>query len=164
MLDLLVGVITVLPVFPYSRQPDVPYVRPDTPLAMAPAMLFKDSFTLSPRPSTPKHTPLDSEKVSPIIAKRPVDNITASANLTDSSSAPGGAGPVGGSIIPNSLMIENAGRDQRWDEILEIGRQNRGNYRQWVAQAGTLVADLLTVAGTDHVITMDLHVLTTRRS
>jgi phosphoribosylpyrophosphate synthetase len=55
--------------------------------------------------------------------------------------------------------LEPGTRDQRWDEILEIGRQNRGNYRQWVAQAGTLVADLLTVAGTDHVITMDLHVL-----
>jgi ribose-phosphate pyrophosphokinase len=30
-------------------------------------------------------------------------------------------------------------------------------YRQWVAQAGTLIADLLTCAGADHVITMDLH-------
>jgi len=30
-------------------------------------------------------------------------------------------------------------------------------YKQWVAQAGTLVADLLTCAGADHVITMDLH-------
>jgi len=30
-------------------------------------------------------------------------------------------------------------------------------YRQWVAQSGKLVADLLTCAGTDHVITMDLH-------
>lgn len=59
------------------------------------------------------------------------------------------------------LITVNEGRDQRWDQILEIGRQNRGNYRQWVAQAGTLVADLLTVAGTDHVITMDLHVFRT---
>ena len=30
-------------------------------------------------------------------------------------------------------------------------------YKLWVAQAGTLVADLLTCAGTDHIITMDLH-------
>ena len=30
-------------------------------------------------------------------------------------------------------------------------------YRPWVAQAGTLVADLLTAAGADHVITMELH-------
>ncbi|MCJ1457244.1 ribose-phosphate pyrophosphokinase [Mycoblastus sanguinarius] len=33
----------------------------------------------------------------------------------------------------------------------------RPGYKQWVAQAGTLVADLLTCAGADHVITMDLH-------
>lgn len=33
----------------------------------------------------------------------------------------------------------------------------RPGYRQWVAQSGTLVADLLTCAGADHVITMDLH-------
>lgn len=30
-------------------------------------------------------------------------------------------------------------------------------YKQWVAQSGTLVANLLTCAGADHVITMDLH-------
>lgn len=35
--------------------------------------------------------------------------------------------------------------------------QPRPGYKQWVAQAGTLVADLLTCAGADHVITMDLH-------
>ena len=33
----------------------------------------------------------------------------------------------------------------------------RPGYKQWVAQAGTLVADLLTCAGADHIITMDLH-------
>lgn len=33
----------------------------------------------------------------------------------------------------------------------------RPGYRQWVAQAGTLVADLMTCAGADHIITMDLH-------
>ena len=61
-------------------------------------------------------------------------------------------------LMDLGLIVENGTRDQCWDEILEIGRRNKGNYRQWVAQAGTLVADLLTVAGTDHVITMDLHV------
>ena len=33
----------------------------------------------------------------------------------------------------------------------------RPGYKQWVAQAGTLVADLITAAGADHIITMDLH-------
>jgi ribose-phosphate pyrophosphokinase len=35
--------------------------------------------------------------------------------------------------------------------------QAKPGYKQWVAQAGTLVADLLTCAGADHIITMDLH-------
>lgn len=35
--------------------------------------------------------------------------------------------------------------------------QPHPGYKQWVAQAGTLIADLLTCAGADHVITMDLH-------
>ena len=33
----------------------------------------------------------------------------------------------------------------------------RPGYKQWVAQAGKLVADLITCAGADHVITMELH-------
>lgn len=90
---LMVGVITVLPVFPYSRQPDVPYVRPDTPLANAPAMLFKDSFTVSSRPTTPKSlSPSGSEKIAPSQPKGPLENIIASAHLTDRSTAPGGSG------------------------------------------------------------------------
>jgi len=91
-IDFAIGVITVLPVFPYSRQPDVPYVRPDTPLANAPAMLFKDSFTTSSVPPTPfpdsKTGSIQSAKESPA----PVENITASAFLTDRSIAPGGSG------------------------------------------------------------------------
>jgi hypothetical protein len=35
--------------------------------------------------------------------------------------------------------------------------QAKPGYKQWVAQAGTLVADLLTCAGADHIITLDLH-------
>ena len=87
----MIGVITVLPVFPYSRQPDVPYVRPDTPLANAPAMLFKDSFTVSSAPSTPAKAELEkSEGVK--ATSRPNGPIDASAHLTDRSAAPGGSG------------------------------------------------------------------------
>ncbi|RKP07953.1 phosphoribosyltransferase-like protein [Thamnocephalis sphaerospora] len=32
-----------------------------------------------------------------------------------------------------------------------------GSYRQWAARPGTLIADMLTAAGADHIITMDLH-------
>ncbi|RCI02630.1 ribose-phosphate pyrophosphokinase, partial [Rhizopus stolonifer] len=36
-------------------------------------------------------------------------------------------------------------------------RQAGDGYKQWVARSGTLIADLLTCAGADHIITMDLH-------
>jgi hypothetical protein len=90
----------VLPVFPYSRQPDVPYVRPDTPLANAPAMLFKDSFTVSSAPSTPGTALVvpdwEKPKNVPQGKRIPIDNQTASAHLTDWDIAPGGSGAAAG--------------------------------------------------------------------
>ncbi|GAM89797.1 hypothetical protein ANO11243_078360 [Dothideomycetidae sp. 11243] len=76
-------VTAVLPLFPYSRQSDIPYNKTGAPLAKAPPIVNKHG---RPPPFEPQ----------------------------------------------------------------------RG-YKQWVAQAGTLVADLLTAAGADHIITMDLH-------
>jgi len=57
-------------------------------------MLFKDSVTVSSRPSTPKSlTPPNSTKLEPTQPKRGLlENITASAFLTDRSTAPGGSG------------------------------------------------------------------------
>jgi ribose-phosphate pyrophosphokinase len=49
---------------------------------------------------------------------------------------------------------QNASRD--WTPYEDKVEYNTG-YRQWVAQAGTLIASLLTCAGADHIITMDLH-------
>lgn len=97
----MIGVIAVLPVFPYSRQPDVPYVRPDTPLANAPAMLFKDSFTVSSGPTTPLTASRpNSGKGAPTQPKRSsIENIAPSANITDRS-APVGSG-VAASIVDN---------------------------------------------------------------
>lgn len=34
--------------------------------------------------------------------------------------------------------------------------QAKPGYKQWVAQAGTLVADLLTCAGADHIVSLPL--------
>ncbi|EIE76137.1 hypothetical protein G6F46_010062 [Rhizopus delemar] len=34
---------------------------------------------------------------------------------------------------------------------------NNDGYKQWLVRSGTLIADLLTCAGADHIITMDLH-------
>ncbi|KAF6013516.1 hypothetical protein HII13_001333 [Brettanomyces bruxellensis] len=40
----------------------------------------------------------------------------------------------------------------------DISEQHRHHpYKTWVAQSGTLIADLLVGAGADHIVTMDLH-------
>ncbi|CAG8447112.1 5636_t:CDS:2 [Scutellospora calospora] len=37
------------------------------------------------------------------------------------------------------------------------GIRSIGGYKQWIARSGTLIANLLTCAGADHIMTMDLH-------
>ncbi|KAI7865699.1 phosphoribosyltransferase-like protein [Spinellus fusiger] len=39
----------------------------------------------------------------------------------------------------------------------EETNREKAPYREWVARSGTLIANLLTCAGADHIITMDLH-------
>ncbi|KAI8807367.1 phosphoribosyltransferase-like protein [Cladochytrium replicatum] len=34
---------------------------------------------------------------------------------------------------------------------------NQGGYKHWTARSGTLIANMLTAAGADHIITLDLH-------
>ncbi|KAI8331929.1 phosphoribosyltransferase-like protein [Chlamydoabsidia padenii] len=90
-------ITAVIPHFPYSRQPDVPYKTSGAPLPSLP-------------PATPKHnnaTVVDQQDLGKHIAKK-LDN-------------------------------------------------RNPEYRPWLARSGTLIADLLTCAGADHIITMDLH-------
>ncbi|KAF2861553.1 ribose-phosphate pyrophosphokinase [Piedraia hortae CBS 480.64] len=100
-------VTAVMPLFPYSRQSDLPYNKEGAPLVRVPTNLVSG-------PSSPRDGPSSPT--------------TSNGN---------GNGNGNGCSIPDFTPA-------------------RG-YRQWVAQAGTLVADLLTCAGADHIITMDLH-------
>lgn len=102
-------VTAVVPLFPYSRQPDVPYTKKGAPK--------KKIDCYDSVPGTPG---------SAVYAQDP----SLSAKEKRSS-------------IP--LAPENTNKEH-----------NTG-YKQWVAQSGTLVANLLTTAGADHIITMDLH-------
>lgn len=54
-----------------------------------------------------------------------------------------------------TLATNNAGIDFLGD-VDANGRDNSG-YKQWVSQNGTVIAKLLTTAGADRCITMDLH-------
>ncbi|SAM06971.1 hypothetical protein [Absidia glauca] len=102
-------ITAVIPHFPYSRQPDVPYKSSGAPLASLP-------------PATPKHPkPVDQQDLGRQLMRK-----LASTSLQDESPACSSS-------------------------------KNNPDYRPWLARSGTLIADLLTCAGADHIITMDLH-------
>lgn len=97
-------ITAVIPHFPYSRQPDVPYKTSGAPLPSLP-------------PATPKYT----------------SNTTTDQQQQDL-----------GKQLARKLVEEEK-------------KKLTPEYRPWVARSGTLIADLLTCAGADHIITMDLH-------
>lgn len=102
-------VTAVIPLFPYSRQPDVPYTKKGAPLV---------SKEVESGPNTPKAAPAKAGSYFETKSNR----------------------------IPKVAEKSMSG-----DALINTG------YKQWVAQSGTLIADLLVTAGADHIITMDLH-------
>lgn len=68
----------------------------------------------------------------------------------ESAGAPGLLSSMSKTIVTNNAGIDFLGA------VDENGR-NASGYKQWVSQSGTVVANLLTTAGADRAITMDLH-------
>lgn len=122
-------VTAVLPVFPYSRQPDVPYSKTGAPStrthgSQQPSTVLQ---SLESRPGTPAR-----------------DRVGIHIASDDSGPAP-------------RTLLERRHSGNSASFIPDKSNPNASGYRKWVAQAGTLVAALLTTAGADHIITMDLH-------
>lgn len=166
-------VTAVLPLFPYSRQSDIPYNKSGAPLAKATAAGKPGSsngFTFDSAPPTPHpgknengniansvdnlqkglaNAQLD-EVNNGVLKRRPANGLPRSDTLSSVKSESSHAGALSG--VATDDYGSNASTSSKVN-----GFQPRPGYRQWVAQAGTLVADLLTCAGADHIITMDLH-------
>jgi ribose-phosphate pyrophosphokinase len=176
-------VTAVLPLFPYSRQPDVPYNKAGAPLSKAPTDVNRNEFTFESRPATPSPAQPQSqglsnglEKLHKQLGKASLDQQNGSITNNYTNGINGIAGPRRSDTI-NSIESTN-GNDRGSSQsshthtatpsftthdyanpghISNSFFQAKPGYKQWVAQAGTLVADLLTCAGADHIITMDLH-------
>ena len=175
-------VTAVLPLFPYSRQSDIPYGKPGAPLTKASNCFNKPDFpyTLETAPQTPHpdHPPsaglpngvahleksldrvhVDDSSGQQINGIRHTDTMDSSASAR-SSEATGGASAPGGPAEKEKDK-EPGSANAAGNPSGGAGRpgvfQPQPGYKQWVAQAGTLVADLLTCAGADHIVTLDLH-------
>ncbi|RPA79552.1 phosphoribosyl pyrophosphokinase [Ascobolus immersus RN42] len=155
-------VTAVMPLFPYSRQPDIPYNKIGAPLSKAPSVR-NEPYTFESRPATPGGH--DPAQLSPTQLtsglERELNRVAERGGDTYNPRRNGRA-----SQAPTPLRLSFAEhRGTTGPPSLSGGECNPNNhsykpsfgYRQWVAQAGTLIASLLTCAGADHIITMDLH-------
>ncbi|AQZ11538.1 PRS5 (YOL061W) [Zygosaccharomyces parabailii] len=144
-------VTAVMPYFCYSRQPDIPYTNKGAPLiSRTSEVAFNESNkSLTSGLTTRKpgaESPFGSAESSIRPMGEPEDNKSSFGGMKKS---------VSFSRIPVIPDGKEAGSTNT-DAGQLFNAQNAG-YKLWVAQAGTLIANLLTTAGADHVITMDLH-------
>ncbi|RKF73624.1 Ribose-phosphate pyrophosphokinase 5 [Golovinomyces cichoracearum] len=176
-------VTVVLPLFPYSRQPDLPYNKSGAPLSRIPTDINQKDFTFESLPPTPGPGQPQSqslvngngkgiEGLQTKLGKASLDQQNQiGANYVNGITPRRGVEatehikPNTGHIHQSTQNSQNTGlhftthdyeNPTMISEAKNIFRAKPG-YKQWVAQAGTLVADLLTCAGADHIITLDLH-------
>ena len=181
-------VTAVLPLFPYSRQSDIPYNKVGAPLARMPTKVDADGnreskYTFDSVPATPLlgHQENAGLKDSGILHKR-LNGLSIGHKGVNGDSSPRkpkrkdtldsvqsdvSLGSASNSYIedPSTAPTSSPSTHQSSQSSSQSSSANAApsdfkpqrGYKQWVAQAGTLVADLLTCAGADHIITMDLH-------
>jgi ribose-phosphate pyrophosphokinase len=166
-------VTAVLPLFPYSRQSDIPYNKTGAPLSKSGHNRQPGSYTFDSRPQTPHLGPSGNEARGAVngdgLHKRLGElQLNGTSNSPDKKTRFADNHVNGDQADPprsngnadyftqeqrNGAKTPNSAIEPSKPPSFEPQR----GYKQWVAQAGTLIADLLTCAGADHVITMDLH-------
>lgn len=151
-------VTAVVPLFPYSRQPDWPYNKAGAPLSKSTEPVSKKDYTFesvpaTPRPGGPRSSGI-TNGVNGLAEKLSKTNV-AENNKSNGDYFPKRSDTVS-SLSSNTSAPNFTTHDYEKPANNQVFRPKHG-YKQWVALAGTLVADLLTCAGADHIITMDLH-------
>jgi len=165
-------VTAVLPLFPYSRQPDVPYNKAGAPLFKATSESGKKDYTFESVPATPgpglpkSATLMNGADITTRLMKTSLTNGTVPQsplgngkpngegyfNGNGANGVNGANGANGGHHYSDSVSSQQGVFTKHDYENLSLvdAFQAKPGYKQWVAQAGTLVANLLTCAGADH--------------
>ncbi|KAL3302492.1 ribose-phosphate pyrophosphokinase [Colletotrichum asianum] len=172
-------VTAVMPLFPYSRQPDVPYKKAGAPLSKSASEPSKNGYTFesvpaTPAPGVPRTAGLSNgiDGVASKLAKSKLNEERSNgANGGDYFKNGNGDSKVNGhGRNHDSISSQVRYTTHDYENQSQVnGFQSKPGYKQWVAQAGTLVADLLACAGcaqdllalkhfaNKQQITMDLH-------
>ncbi|RAR11194.1 ribose-phosphate pyrophosphokinase [Stemphylium lycopersici] len=175
-------ITAVLPLFPYSRQSDIPYNKTGAPLSKVPGRSRTGTTTCpqTPFPGQPESAGLTNGSASlhHQLSKMKLDERNGGASNPTSPIKTNGIKRTEtldstkgekvayfngdhGANGTNGMPAQTPGIPGALTRQPTVTKppafEPQVGYRQWVAQAGTLIADLLTCAGADHVITMDLH-------
>lgn len=167
-------VTAVIPLFPYSRQPDWPYNKVGAPLSKPCETPTKHDYTFesvppTPRPGGPRSNGLSNgvHGLSEKLAKTSVTSDSGNGNgngeyfngvMKRSDTTTSLASQARAHAAEGSVSSSRSFTTHDYEKPTNVKSFHaKPGYKQWVAQAGTLIADLLTCAGADHIITMDLH-------
>ena len=147
-------VTAVLPLFPYSRQPDLPYKKAGAPLFKAGSESGKKDYTFESVPATPAPgIPKSAGFTNGVdISNRLIKTTLANGNGVETPTArqTNGDGTYFSANGSNGFSARHY-TTHDYENLSHINAfEAKPGYKQWVAQAGTLVANLLTCAGADH--------------
>ncbi|RYO75934.1 hypothetical protein DL766_009655 [Monosporascus sp. MC13-8B] len=152
-------VTAVLPLFPYSRQPDLPYNKIGAPLSKPLSEVPRDKYTFESVPATPapgiaKSASFTHQDLAKVLSKTSLANGSSAPRANGESYVANGEASAGHVHQPSGSS--NAGNftthDYENPTSLIPTFQGQPGYKRWVAQAGTLVADLVTCAGADQYV------------
>lgn len=139
-----------MPLFPYSRQPDLPYRKSGAPLSKPAGDVPKGKYTFESVPSTPgpgttkSLGPGNAHELHKMLNKASIGS-EARGTRSHSSSVTSQPGYFTKhdyeNITSASIATSNVS-----------SLDAKPGYKRWVAQAGTLIADLLTCAGADQYV------------
>ncbi|KAI8849696.1 phosphoribosyltransferase-like protein [Chytridium lagenaria] len=147
-------ITAVIPCFPYARQPDAPYKKNGAPLSRVPANEIDKYATLygGKLPSPLEGAPLEGPPILSGITFLRTES-TLSIDEKDGNRRLSTYSKSQPNIEVTTLTPQPA---QNPAPILFPGT-SQGGYKHWTARSGTLIANMLMAAGSDHIITMDLH-------
>lgn len=151
-------VTAVMPLFPYSRQPDVPYRKAGAPLSKS-TTSTNNGYTFESVPGTPHPGLAKTQSLGPDIngldtklARTKLVENGVNGTSHDKSDEPQTPTGLERRSTGSSTSTFNYTTHDYESHNLLANFKSKPGYKQWVAQAGTLVADLLTCAGADHVV------------
>lgn len=147
-------VTAVMPYFCYSRQPDIPFTSKGAPLISKSSEVLMSATT----PDAPIPSSLLTQKPGSNNAKSLSSVIQTSNNMVNPQTTKIARAELTKTVSASRIPMISGKKDQViGPEAGELFNAQNSGYKLWVAQAGTLIAKLLTTAGADHIITMDLH-------